>query len=760
MSHQCWMAALLLAVGLMSRIDVPHANADEGDRSVEEWIRDWDANKFQQSQKAKASLIKIGEAAVPPLTRLVRENHMHAGYAIKTLAEMGSVARPALPELLKLARNKAAKKPDGWTWNVSIRTILFMSLGKMSWASEQLVPLLEQVGNDADETDQIRSAAVRALRGMGPDALPALQEFATSGSDGVRQSAVGAIVEIKEKAGKLRTATLQEIIESNPFDSNVPTYLANMKRIYNLGRLHPPTQQVKQIYRDELQKKPNPQTAWQLATIIRDGLAGSELMWSAPSDSYSSRRNREDPAENQETLASALTLAFEHSQPDSELRKKAGLSLAKLRLLQGDWSGMNDMLVSLGQKPVPAERRPQLPPPPLNWDNLEHDWQPADEAVRTGTCGIAFRFLRRGRPLRGIQGVHVLVKKQPPAQRGFGGIRADTLLYATQPMLAGPFDSFGYRGQDRNQCRYGVTNKNGFVRFEGLPKMPVLVEVLIPTANFAENGHTWDLLMETANGLQIADRSDPLSVDTNKPPAVVELQEGEVIRYPAMFVRPQLSANVDDWDQVGDDFELTWDGPRTADVDHYNVRLSLSAPTQHPGIQTLTPSIVTETVQVKERAWAMGERGVGKLRLVPGNMYLIGIDAMSGGDVVASLPGCRVWVPWKHRKTDPPLTGLSSSRPAFYHSIWLRTNANGKSLEERLPALISGSPEMFETEYHRLGMAWLDLHKKKANAAADLRKLADELPMGNVVRTTAESLLKASANDEQIPKRLKFVADF
>ena len=39
----------------------------------------------------------------------------HAGYAMKTLAEMGPAARPALPELLKLARNESAEDPVGWT---------------------------------------------------------------------------------------------------------------------------------------------------------------------------------------------------------------------------------------------------------------------------------------------------------------------------------------------------------------------------------------------------------------------------------------------------------------------------------------------------------------------------------------------------------------------------------------------------------------------------------------------------------------------
>ncbi|MDA1016067.1 MAG: hypothetical protein O3A00_16630 [Planctomycetota bacterium] len=418
---------------------------------------------------------------------------------------------------------------------------------------------------------------------------------------------------------------------------------------------------------------------------------------------------------------------------------------------------MNDMLKRVGQEPIPVELRPVLPPPPFDWNNLKQTWQPADEDVRSGKCGVEFRFVKRGQRLQGVQGIHVLVKKQRPPQPGFG-IQVDTLLYATQPMLEEPYDSFGYRGQDRNKCRYGVTNENGFVRIEGLPKMPVLVEVLVPTANFEESGNRWDLLMESNEGLQIADARDPRSVDANKPPAVIELQEGEVIRYPIMFVQSQLSANVQDWDAVDDQFELTWKSPPQTAVDHYNVKLTLSAPTQHPGMSTMSPSIVTETVQVNETSWPVGQRGVGKMQLVPGNIYLIGIEAVRAGHIVASLPRIRVHVPWKHRDAAPPLTGLSQQRPTFYHDIYLRTNANGQSLEVRLPALIRDSPKMFETEYHRLGMAWLDLHKKKDNAIDDLRKLTVELPRGNVVRATAQSLLDATAANQPIPNRLKFVA--
>ena len=741
------------------------AKPNEGDdatqdgKTVRQWISDWDAGNFQQTQKAKKALATLGKPAVPALTGLIRDNHRHAGYAIQTLAEMGPAALPALPELLKLARNRSTKDPAGWTWNMPIRAILFMNVSKMSWGAEQFIPLLETVGKDDQETDQVRGIAVNAMKGMGPQALPALRRFATSSRPRIRENAANAIVEIQATAGKNKVDTWQEIIDQNPLDSNVATYLANMKQTYNQGRLHPPTQRIKQLYRRELEENSNPQVAWQLAEIIRNGLANTDLMWASPADSYRMRSQREDPTENYETLASVLKVAHSKSEPGSELWKKSGLSLAKLRLLQGDWERMNAALAKLGQDPVPAQRRPFLPPPPLDWENLAKNWQPADEEVRSGNCGIEFRFIRSGQRLQGVAGVHVLVKKRPEPQQGFfGGIPVDTLFHATQPLTQRPFDSFGYRGRDRNQARYGVSNKNGGVRIEGLPKGPVLVEILVPTANFEEDGYTWDLLMATANGVQIADRSDPRSVNAGKPPALVDLEEG-VVRYPVMLVRSHLSANVKDWDLVDKEtFVLTWNAPGKAEVEHYNVKLSLSAPGQHPDMRNSTPVIATQTVKVTERSWPLGDRGVGNLRLEPGNLYVVEIDAVHDGAVVATLPRQRVWVAWDHRKSEPPLTGRSSSRPAFYHDIYFRTNVNRKPLEERLPALIRDSAGMYETEYNRLGMAWLDLHKKKAGAVEQLSKLVQELPAGNIVRATAQSLLDASANGQAIPRRLKFVA--
>lgn len=729
------------------------------DETVKQLISEWDFGNFQRTQKANKALAAMGGKAVPALTALINENHRHSGYAIQTLADMGAAARPAQPALLKLARNKAARDPDKWTWNMPIRAILFLNMKKMSWGSEAFVPLLAKVGQDEQETDQIRGIAVRSLQGMGPEALPVLRRFMASDKPTLRESAVGAIVEIQSKAGMKKADSLQEIIDAHPFDSNVPTYLANMKGIYNQGKIHPPSQRVKKLYREELAKKADPQIAWQLATIIRNGLAATDLMWASPSDSYRSRSLREDPDESYETLAQVLDAVLSASESGSELWKKAGLSLARLRLLQGDWESMNAVLERIGHEPVPLEQRPVLTAPPFDWQNLGKDWQLADKSMRSGNCGIEFRFLRRGQRLQGVHGVHVLVKLRPEPQAGFmTGIKVDTLFHATQPLMQRPFDPFGYRANDRKLTRYAVSNKNGVVRIENLPNKPIAVEILVPTANFAERGYEWDLMMATSEGVKIADRSDRRSVDANKPPALVELKEGQTVRYPLVFVRSQLMTDIADWEAVDkDSFVLNWTGPKEMDVDHYNVNLILSAPAQENRNASRSPVVAQQTVKVTEASWPLGERGVGDLQLIPGNIYMVEVEAIQDGAVVAALPRQRVWVPWEHRESTPPQSGFNA-RPAFYSDIWLRTNVNGKSLEDRLPRLIRDSANMFETEYHRLGMAWLDLHKNKPEGAEQLRKLIDELPEGNVVKTTAQSLLNTSKKGEQIPKRFKFVA--
>ena len=753
---------LLVLMSVCSVMNLFEGSTIRAADEVADLIADWDKQNFSQRQKTLKSLAAMGAKAVPPITKLIEDNDRRAAFAMQTLAEMGDAARPALPTLIKLAQDKDAKNPEGWTWNVPIRSLLFSNLRKMSWASGELLPVLQQVGNDTSETDQLRSSAVGALGGMGPKAEPALTEFMLSDVASIRSRAANAIASIQTKAGKSKAQAWSEVIERNPFDSNVPDYIASAKGMYNSGKLDPLTQRIKKLHRDKLAEKPDAQIAWQLATIIISGLSRADLQWASPTNSYRQMTGREDPNESFETLAEVLGIVLEHTGPKSELHNKAGLSLARLRLLQGDWSGMNAMLRKLGQQPVPADLRPNLSAPPSDWKNLKDGWQLADKSMRSGDCGIEFRFVRRGRKLTGVKGVHVLVKLRPEPERVWStGVRVDTLFFATMPFGQEPFGGFGYRGADRHLTRYGISNENGVVRIENLPNKPMKVEFLVPTGNFAEVGHKWDLLMATSDGAKSAMYGTPDAVDPNKPPALIELKEGKTVRSPMFFIQSKLTTAIGDWQAVDPaNFVLKWSNPRELEIESYKLNLSLSAPMQFPSMAERTPKIVTQTIKTTEPSWSIGERGVGNLKLAPGNIYAVQVEAVRGGTTVASTSIQRIWVPWTHRKCDAPKSGRGGfgNGPSFYNDIWLRTSANGRPLEERLPEAIESTPSMFETEYYQLCMAWLDLHKNKVGATDKLRELL-KLPPGNIVRSSAQSLLDAHKDGLAIPKRFKFVAE-
>jgi len=142
----------------------------------------------------------------------------------------------------------------------------------------------------------------------------------------------------------------------------------------------------------------------------------------------------------------------------------------------------------------------------------------------------------------------VLIKSLPKPQRAFStGIAVDTLLYATQPLDARPYDPFGYYAQDRALTRYGVSDATGKIRIEGLPKEPIRVEILIPTGNFPDRWPSWDLLMETAPGeIRSTSWGHSNSVSRTEGPAVVNLQEGATVQYPKLIVRPKRLEFVED----------------------------------------------------------------------------------------------------------------------------------------------------------------------------------------------------------------------
>jgi hypothetical protein len=432
---------------------------------------------------------------------------------------------------------------------------------------------------------------------------------------------------------------------------------------------------------------------------------------------------------------------------------------------------MNASLEKIGQTAIPESKRPPLPAPPPDWNNLLETWQPADESMRSGTCVIEFQFEKDG---KGLSGAHVLIKHpRDPKWKAYSGIRADTLLHATRPLEDDRFPAtFGYHAQDRAMTRYAVSDASGKVRIEGLPKIPVVIEMLIPTSNFSERGNSWDLLMEIAPGdLRPTEWSEPGSIRGNKEgPTVAELKENETVYYPKLIVRPQLEPNLADWTQVdADNFVLEWQSLEDAGavIDHYEVEMMLTAPSQIPRLITTQRVIQSNSENVRDTRSEVGAKGVGGKRLRPGNIYIFEVRALDPqGKVVARLPRTRVWVPWSHRKSSPPTEGMRAISEAPIHDrVWWQGTSTQRGqrpivLREAVATYLSANADAFEYEYVLLGQAWLNSLDGFSDAErVVLEELAEDLPEGNVVRGTARSMLKLLDEGKPLPKRLEFVAD-
>jgi hypothetical protein len=526
---------------------------------------------------------------------------------------------------------------------------------------------------------------------------------------------------------------------------------------------------VKAVLRERLAAQPNAELAWTLATIIRNGLANTDLEFDAPSDSGSSKWDREDPAESYATLAEVLEAGFNAAPPNSELSRRIGLSLARLRLLQGDWAGMNAVLVKLGQSPVADSRRSTLPAPPPDWSNLERDWQPADESMRSGNCAIEFQFEKDGHDLAGA---HVLVKHpRDPKWNSYSGVRVDTLLHAKQPLEEEPYDAFGYHATDRAMTRYGVSDTTGKVRIDRLPKVPVVIEVLIPTSNFPEPGADWDLLIEIAPGDVRPTAREPGSLRGKKEgPTIAVLKENNTVRYPKLIVRPQLTLNVADWSMVDvNNFVVEWQSLAGAmiPVDRYEVEMMLTAPSQFPHMVAQQRVIQSSTETVHDTRWDVGAKGVGGKQLRPGNIYMFEVRALDAqGKVLTRLPRTRVWVPWEVRESSPPVHDVRSINAVPIHDrVWwqgttIHLGAPPVKLRDAVASYLEANQNAFEFEYVLLGQAWLNCLDGLADAdRVVLEHLAQDLPQGNVVRGSAKALLKQLDAGESLPKRLEFVAD-
>jgi hypothetical protein len=739
-------------------------------RTIGQWIAQWDNRTYDDKRKATQVLTKIGRPAVPFMLEIIKQGGNHAGYARTVLGNMGPDAEEALDWLIETAldKNLSDSQSKG-------RTSALLCLSNMAWASERLLPVFTAVAEDSQAETSVRRSAITGLSNIGGQAMDVIQRIADSDTTEIRDYARRAMSELVVKEGQMtRSEYYTRLVEKDPFDPSVPGYLSSTKGMVNSGRTHPLTNKIKTLYRERLKEYPDAELAWRLATIIQNSLRNTQLQWAAPTDSSRGRVNREDPAESFTTVAEVLELGFKHAQIGTELQQTFGQALAKLRLLQGDWDRMNAALKEMGQKQIPAESRPWLPAPPADWSvGLSSHWQICDESMRSGNCSLEFRIEKDG---KGLNGVHVLVKRAPEPTSGFrSGIAADTLFLAPYPVGKRRY-SFGYRGGDREQTRYAISDQSGIVRFEKLPDMPIKIEVLVLTSNFSEVGTNWDLWIEVEPGrFKIAKIYGPDYVNPREEPAVVTLKPGQTVHYPRLAVRPAFGFNVQDWDSVKeDDFVLTWrglDSTLQEQTAHYELEMALSTPPQMPddSPDSARQSVHSARQTLTDTQWPVGAKGVDGLRLEPGNIYIFEVRAIDDSNtVIARWPKKRVWVPWGYRRTSAPLSGINTDfkdNSPIYHEVWCRGrfdygDGTEETLPERVQRFLREQPNAFEHDYVRMGKAWLDWHAGDMEGARQqLEQLVEELPIGNLARGTTVWLLQQMDDKKEPPKRLNFVPD-
>jgi hypothetical protein len=257
-------------------------------------------------------------------------------------------------------------------------------------------------------------------------------------------------------------------------------------------------------------------------------------------------------------------------------------------------------------------------------------------------------------------------------------------------------------------------------------------------------------------------------VRPNDPQAAVQLQEGKTFRYPRLVVQSQFGLNLQDWDRIDiDSFVLEWQGftpPPGAKV-QYELEMFVSAPRGMGRDAKMMPVLRTEKEMVATTRWPVGEKGVGGLRLAPGNIYMFQVSAVDeAGKVLAQWQRTRAWTPWSHRNSEPPATGITRptdtpiEHEAYYRGVFHR-DGRKESLPERVDGYLREQPNAFEFDYVRVGKAWLDWHDGKTKESRGLLfDLIRRLPKGNVAHTTAIQLLTDMEYGQEPRRRLEFIA--
>jgi HEAT repeat protein len=114
---------------------------DHTSQSVEAWVQDLsleDEKDRDTRRRAYVALRRCGSAAVEPLREALRRGSAPRRYLVRALAELGPLARPALPEVLLFL-----KDPDVEVRRNAVNAVARIAAG----LGDCLPPLLEAAGD-------------------------------------------------------------------------------------------------------------------------------------------------------------------------------------------------------------------------------------------------------------------------------------------------------------------------------------------------------------------------------------------------------------------------------------------------------------------------------------------------------------------------------------------------------------------------------------------------------------------------------------
>lgn len=136
------------------------------------------SNSFDIVFDAMKTLVDIGEAktVLPLLTRWLSDEHNEVkAVSLTLLSQIGSAAKPAIPEMLRLLQSKPLKEGD-----LSIKSQVISTMVKIGPASDQVIFTLKEIGRKGESRAlRLRAwSAVAAMQKGNAEAILALTAFA------------------------------------------------------------------------------------------------------------------------------------------------------------------------------------------------------------------------------------------------------------------------------------------------------------------------------------------------------------------------------------------------------------------------------------------------------------------------------------------------------------------------------------------------------------------------------------------------------